>query len=98
MGQQYAKKSRAAYKFKGQPNIKALKTALEVFDHIKAYPDRKLWEVGRILPQFQTELNECAKTGEAPSYHFKRTIEATVSRYKRKATQSIQNVALGQFP
>lgn len=98
VGQQYAKKSRAAYKFKGQPNIKALRTALEVFDHIKAYPDKKLWEVGRILPQFQMELNECAKKDEAPSYHFKRTIEATVSRHKRKATQSIQNVALGQFP
>ena len=98
VGQQYAKKSRAAYQFKGQPNIKALRTALEVFDYLKANPKKKLWEVGKLLPQFQVELEQCEKAGEVPSYAFKRTIEATVSRHKRKATQTIKNVALGVFP
>lgn len=98
VGRQYAKRSRAKYQFKGQPNIKALRTTLEVYDFIKANPKKKLWEVGKILPQFQIELDECEKKGEVPSYHLKRTIEATVSRYKRKATQTVKNVSLGVFP
>ena len=97
-GRQYAKKSRAKYQFKGQPNIKGLRTALDVYDYIKANPNKKLWEVGRTLPQFHLELSECDKKGIVPSYHLKRTIEATVSRYKRKATQTIKNVGLGVFP
>jgi hypothetical protein len=98
VGQQYAKKSKARYKFKGQPNIKGLQVALKVYDYIHEYPDKKLWEVGRILPQFQMELLECEKRGEVPLYDFKRTIESTVSRYHRKAKNSIKNVALGIFP
>ena len=98
VGHQYAKKSLAKYKFEGQPNIKGLQTALKVYDYLKEYPDKKLWEVGKILPQFQMELLEYEKKGEAPMYDFKRTIESTVSRYNRKAKQSIKNVALGVFP
>lgn len=98
VGHQYAKKSRAQYQFKGQPNLEGMKSALIVYDYIKANPNKKLWEVGKILPQFQMELYDCEKKGEIPSYDLKRTIEATVSRYKRKATASIKNTADGVFP
>jgi len=97
-GRQYAKKSESRYKFKGQPNIQGMKTALMVYDHLVANPKTRLWEVGRILPQFKMELEECEKKNIVPSYDLKRTIEATVSRYKRKATSSISNAELGAFP
>jgi len=44
------------------------------------------------------ELEECEKKSVVPSYDLKRTIEATVSRYKRKATSSISNAEQGTFP
>lgn len=97
-GRQYAKKSESKYKFKGQPNIQGMKTALMVYDHLVANPKIRLWEVGKILPQFKMELEECEKKGVVPSYDLKRTIEATVSRYKRKATSSIKNTETGIFP
>jgi len=97
-GRQYAKKSESKYKFKGQPNIQGMRTALMVYDHLLANPKIKLWEVGKILPQFKMELEECEKKSIVPSYDLKRTIEATVSRYKRKATSSIGNAEQGTFP
>lgn len=97
-GNQYAKNSKAKYKFHGQPNIQGMKTALMVFDYIKENPKIKLWEVGKILSQFKVELLECEKQNITPSYDLKRKIEATVSRYKRKATSSIRNSENGVFP
>ena len=97
-GRQYAKKSESKYRFKGQPNIQGLRIALMVYDHIMANPKIKLWEVGKILPQFKMELDECEKNSVVPSYDLKRTIEATVSRYKRKATSSIGMTEQGVFP
>jgi hypothetical protein len=93
-----SKRDDIKYKFKGQPNIQGLKTALLVYDHMKANPELKLYEVGKILPQFQMELTTLEKQGKKIDYDFKRTVEATVSRYKRKATQSVKNVELGVFP
>ena len=97
-GRQYAKKSKAKYQFKGQPNIQGLKTALMIHDYISTNPNTKLWEVGKILTQYKIELEECRKKNITPSYDLKRTIEATVSRYKRKALASISNTELGLFP
>jgi hypothetical protein len=97
-GRQYAKRSESKYRFNGQPNIQGMKTALMVYDHLVANPKIKLWEAGKVLPQFKMELEECERNSVSPSYDFKRTIEATVSRYKRKATKSIKNVADGVFP
>jgi hypothetical protein len=75
-----------------------MKTALMVYDHLVANPKIKLWEVGRILPQFKMELLECQQKRITPSYDLKRKIEATVSRYKRKAISSINNSENGFFP
>ena len=97
-GRQYAKKSESRYRFKGQPNIQGMKTALMVYDHLVANPKIRLWEAGKILPQFKMELEECEKKSIVPSYDLKRTIEVTVSRYKRKATSLITNAELGLFP
>ena len=97
-GRQYAKKSKAKYQFKGQPNIQGMKTALMIHDYISINPKIKLWEVGRILTQYKIELEECRKKNITPSYDLKRTIEATVSRYKRKALTSISNTEMGFFP
>ena len=97
-GRQDAKKSKAKYQFKGQPNIQGMKTALMIHDYISANPKSKLWEVGKILTQYKIELEECRKKNIIPSYDLKRMIEATVSRYKRKALTSISNTELGLFP
>ncbi len=97
-GRQYAKKSESKYKFKGQPNIQGMRTALMVYDYITQNPKTKLWEVGKNLPQFKIELLECQAKNITPSYDLKRKIEATVSRYKRKASTSIQNSERGVFP
>ena len=97
-GRQYAKKSESKYKFKGQPNIQGMRTALMVYDHLAANPKIKLWEAGNILPQFKMELEECEKKNITPSYDLKRKIEATVSRHKRKASTSIQHSEKGVFP
>lgn len=97
-GRQYARQSQAKYKFHGQPNIQGLKTALMVYDHLQANPQIKQWEVGKVLSQYKVELLECEKKNITPSYDLKRKIEATVSRYKRKATSSIRNSEKGMFP
>ena len=97
-GRQYAKSSQSKYKFQGQPNIQGMKTALMIYDYIDHNPKSKLWEVGRNLPQFKMELLECQEKNITPSYDLKRKIEATVSRYKRKATSSILNAESGIFP
>jgi len=44
------------------------------------------------------ELLECQQKRITPSYDLKRKIEATVSRYKRKAISSINNSENGFFP
>lgn len=58
----------------------------------------RLWELGQFLPQFRHVLKDYLKTGTPPETVDKKIIEATVSRYKRKATESIGNTALGIFP
>lgn len=97
-GKQYAKRSKAKYQFKGQPNIEALLLALHVYDQSRANPKMRLWELGQFLPQFRHVLKDYLKTGISPDTADKKVIEATVSRYKRKAIESIRNTSLGLFP
>lgn len=96
-GKQYAKSSKATYKFKGQPNIKALKVGLEVFDQIQANPKKHLWEIAMLLPQFQMEL-ENYKKGEIPEFAQRRVMSSTVSRYKKRVVNAIKNAASKNFP
>lgn len=95
-GRQYAKFSKAKYQFQGQPNIKALQIGLKVYDQAKANPEMTLWEIGASLPQFQLELEQY-KGGEIP-FDLRRTISSTVSRYKKRVAESIENTGKGIFP
>ena len=93
-GQQYAKQSNAKYQFKGQPNIDALTTALMIYDKKKEFSKMKLWELGRFLPSFRHLFREGIQIDTTD----KKTIEATVSRYLKRAKQAIENTSKGMFP
>ena len=95
-GMKYAKASEATYKFSGQPNIKALRIGLKIYDSAKANPDLTLWELGLDLPQFQEELSQYKK--DSIPFDLRRTISSTVSRYKKRVAESIRNTELGFFP
>lgn len=95
-GRQYAKLSKAKYQFKGQPNIKALQIALKIYDRAKANPEMTLWELGCYLPQFQVEL-ENYKKGVIPEFAQRRVMASTVSRYKKRALNSINKAASKNF-
>lgn len=97
-GHQLAKRSKARYQVKGQPNIPAIKQALEVYDFRLANPGLKLWEVGDQMPKFQGANK--IKPGDTPSEvaDKKNVLAATVSRFLRKAQQSIESAATNRFP
>lgn len=97
-GKQYAKRSKAKYQFKGQPNIEALLLALHVLDKKNEFPKMKLWELGQFLPQFKHLYGSYLSSGQSLDTANKKIIEATVSRYLRKARLSVANTAKGCFP
>jgi len=97
-GHQLAKKTKARYQVKGQPNIPAIKQALEVYDFTLANPDLKLWEIGNSIPRLQM-ANKLKSTDTPGERADKRNVlAATVSRYLKRAKNSINNTALGKFP
>ncbi len=97
-GHQLAKRSKARYQVKGQPNIPAIKQALEVYDFRKANPKMKLWEIGNAIPRLQM-ANKLKSSDTASERADKRNVlAATVSRYLRRAEQSIDKTSLGTFP
>jgi len=96
-GKQYAKTSKATYKFKGQPNIKALRIGLEVYDQIQENSQKHLWEIAMLLPQFQMEL-ENYKKGEVPEFSQRRVMSSTVSRYKNELLTQLKMPASKNFP
>lgn len=97
-GYQLAKKSKAKYKVQGQPNVPAIKQALEVYDYWLANPEKKLWEIGNDLPKFQMSMKIKKTDTPATSRHNKNVLAATVSRYLRRAKESINQTSLGMFP
>lgn len=97
-GRQVAKLSKAKYKVKGQPNISAIKQALEVYDYWLANPDKKLWEIGNELPRLQVLNKLNNDTGKGINTNKKNILAATVSRYLKKAKTSIANTSNGVFP
>ena len=58
----------------------------------------KLWEIGKIPSQFKMKLEEHEKQSIVPPYHFKRKINASVSRYEIKAISLISNAAQERVP
>lgn len=97
-GKQYAKQSRAKYQFTGQPNIEALITALSVLDKKKEFPKMTLWELGQFVPQFKHVFVDFLRNGTSLDTAQKKIIEATVSRYLKKARLSVANTSKGVFP
>jgi hypothetical protein len=97
-GHQLAKRSKARYQVKGQPNIPAIKQALEVYDFKKANPKMKLWEIGNSIPKFQMENKIKTSDTESQITDKKNVLAATVSRYLRRAEKSIKNAASKNFP
>jgi hypothetical protein len=97
-GKQYAKRSKARYQFKGQPNIEALMTALNILDKRNEFPSMKLWELGQFLPQFKHLYKDYFKNKTPLDTSDKKLIEATVSRYIKKARLSIDKTSKGMFP
>lgn len=97
-GRQVAKQSKAKYRVKGQPNIPAIKQALEVYDYWLAHPEKKLWEIGNEIPRLQISNKLAADTTKAIDTDKKNVLAATVSRYLKKAKASIKAVEDGYFP
>lgn len=97
-GKQYAKTSNAKYQFKGQPNIEALTTALNIWDKRIEHPKMKLWELGQFLPLNKHLYVDYFKSGKPLDTTSKKLMEATVSRYIKKARLSIHNTSKGLFP
>lgn len=97
-GKRYAKTSKAKYQFTGQPNIEALTTALNVWDKRIEHPKMKLWELGQFLPLNKHLYVDYLKSGKPLDTASKKLMEATVSRYLKKARASVTNTSKGLFP
>jgi hypothetical protein len=71
---------------------------LEVYDFRLANPDLMLWEIGDAIPRLQM-ANKLKSSDKASKRADKRNVlEATVSRYLKRAESSISNTSLGAFP
>jgi hypothetical protein len=95
-GWQAAKRSRAAFRVTGQPNIPALATAIEVWDLRKKEPTMPLWEIGQLLPR--VAIGHKLHKDDRDRVAKKNVLAATVSRYLRRARRSIAAVERGTFP
>lgn len=97
-GYQLAKRSKARYQIKGQPNVPAIKQALEVYDYRIANPDLKLWEIGNAIPRLQMANKLKSSDTDSERADKRNVLAATVSRYLKRAENSIKNSSLGIFP
>jgi hypothetical protein len=94
-GKQAAKCSRARYKVDGQPNIRALKLALEVYEFKLSNPTLKYWEIGKNVPGV-FHGNWDIKKGDTKSKRAK--LSSKVSQYLNRAEKSIRRVGDGLCP
>lgn len=97
-GRQYAKSSNATYQFEGQPNIKALKFGLYVYDLAMANPDKTKWEIAMMIPDFQPKNRIVEGERGGIVVDKKNRLSATVSRYIKRVQDSIDLAGQGQFP
>ncbi|PIT71227.1 hypothetical protein B9Z42_16020 [Limnohabitans sp. B9-3] len=97
-GVQYAKSSQARYKFEGQPNVPALKLAMKVYEMKHDYPKMKLWEIGNEMPGVIRSQKLKASDDQYTKEQKKKALASTVSRYLRRAEESIQRVGQGLSP
>lgn len=95
-GMTLARESNARYRFSGQPNIEALRTALRVYDFARDNPGLKLWEIGNKMPKFQ--MANKTNPNDLDFDDKKNRLGATVKRYLTRVEGRLKSVALGQFP
>jgi hypothetical protein len=69
-----------------------------VYDFKKANPRMKLWEIGNAIPNLQMENKIQVGDTESGLADKRNVLAATVSRYLRRAEESIKNTSLGFFP
>jgi hypothetical protein len=62
------------------------------------HPKMKLWELGQLLPLNKHLYVDFLKSGKPLDTASKKHMEATVSRYIRKARASVANTSKGLFP
>ncbi len=101
-GQLHSRKSRAKYRVTGQPNIKALKKTLEVWDalHENLYPGAKRSPHWLIAKKLKLVPEEKMPKPTDPSYvaELKRGVmAATVGRLKKRAELLIRQAASTSF-
>ncbi len=72
--------------------------ALEVYDYRIANPDLKLWEIGNAIPRLQMANKLKSSDTDSERADKRNVLAATVSRYLKRAENSIKNTALGIFP
>jgi hypothetical protein len=97
-GVQYAKSSRARYQFEGQPNVPALKLAMKVYEMKLANPKMKLWEIGNEMPGVIRTQKLKSTDDQYTKEQKKKVLAASVSRYLRRAQESIERVGQGLSP
>jgi len=97
-GIQNAKSSVAIYKLSGQPFIKALESALKVYDYKQQNPSLKLWEIGNQIPGLFEASKITAKDAPGEISDKKRVLAASVSRYLKQTSKSIEDAGRGIFP
>jgi hypothetical protein len=97
-GIQAAKISRAKYRFEGQPNVPALKLSFQVYEYRLANPTKALWEIGNEMPGVIRTQKIKAGDDQYTKDQKKKALAATVSRYIRRAKESIDRVGRGLSP
>ncbi len=97
-GVQYAKSTKAKYRFEGQPNVPALKQAMEVYKRRIEYPQKKLWEIGNEMPGVIRSQKLKSADDQYTKEQKRKVLAATVSRYLRRAKESIDRVGRGLSP
>jgi hypothetical protein len=97
-GVQSAKTSRAKYRFEGQPNVPAMKLAFQVYQYRLANPTKALWEVGNEMPGVIRTQKLKVGDDQYTKDQKKKALAATVSRYLRRAKESIDRVGRGLSP
>jgi hypothetical protein len=97
-GIQSAKASRAKYRFEGQPNVPAMKMAFLVYQYRLAHPAKALWEIGNEMPGVIKTQKLKVGDDQYTKEQKKKPLAATVSRYLRRAKESIDRVGRGLSP
>lgn len=97
-GRQAAKESKAKYAVTGQPNVKALKLAFQVYQYKQENQTKKLWEIGQEVAGVLREHKIKASDNKHERQYKKQLLSVKVSNYLKKACAAIDRVGQGLSP